>query len=224
MWAQSLPTIQYICNTLRRKRMRRRKYACLVAMFVFVPFSSHWRDKCVCLLLLLPPLLLLWTNFHVPTIVCVECESVHRCVHCLPSIHIEKKRISENLHRGRISIFFDTRQYWCGGAAQRKDKYLISFIYVRMYVWMWRAQATCAWVWRNAITILFDFNALQLTWDWVHCKRIHQFVLNTHTFTHTFYCKMYHIIHTHSPTRVVDSLEIRLSFHLLFENWTRVFL
>lgn len=120
---------------------RRRKYACLVVMFVFVPFSSYWRDKCVCLLL--------WTNFHVPAQSFVlNLKAVHRCVHCLPYIHIEQKRVSMNSHRGRFSIFFDTRQYswwWSSNIfhySERTNIWLVSFIRVWMYVCR-RAKATC---------------------------------------------------------------------------------
>lgn len=210
MWLQNIHHSMW--NTLRR----RRKYACLVLMFVFVPFSSYWRDKCV--------FLLLWTNFHVPAQSFVlNSKAVHRCVHCLPYIHIEQKtRFHEFTSWSHFNFLWYTpilmvveQQHF---PLQRKDKYLISFIYVRMNVYVCRrAQATCTWVWRNAITIIFNFNALKFISNWVHGKRIHQFVLNTHTFD----CNISNHSHTH-PRGVF--IENSFVIHLLFEIWTRVFL
>lgn len=178
-----------------------------------------------------------WTHFHVmPTIFCVESESDTPAVSIVYHTFTLKRSTFPWIHIVVVSQFsLIHANHIDGGAAeqhhfplQRKDKYLISFIFVRfMYV------CVCVFVKSSAsnvylsvtqchITIIFNFNALEFTSNWVHCERIHQF--------HPKYTRT-HTIATHqiTPTHAVNSLEIRLPSicylkigHVFFFNYLKL--
>lgn len=90
---------------------------------------------------------------------------------------------------------------------QRKRKYLISFI-LDAYIWIWKnIKQCCDWMW------WWRHHHLKFT-IWIRIANVfYQFVLNTHTHTHTEIIGL----QSHSFTHTV----LRLS---PFSNWTHVFL